>query len=61
MLSSLNLPPLKQRRERAKLIMMYKVVNDLVNVPKDLFIPNDSQLRSGHYKQLMINIDSYTV
>ena len=53
MLSSLNLPPLKQRRERAKLIMMYKIVNDLVNVPKDLFIPSDSRLRSGHYKQLM--------
>ena len=58
MLSSLNLPPLKQRRERAKLIMMHKIVNDLVDVPKDLFIPNDSQLRSGHYKQLMTNIDS---
>ena len=46
MLSSLNLPPLKQRRERAKLIMMHKIVNDLVDVPKDLFILNDSQFCS---------------
>ena len=42
MLSTLNLPPLQQRRERAKLIMMYKIINDLIDIPKDYFIPNDS-------------------
>jgi len=38
---------------------MDKIINDLVNIPKDLFILNDSQLRNGHYKQLMTNVDSY--
>jgi len=36
-LSTLNLPPLQQRRERAKLIMMHKIVTDLVDIPKDYF------------------------
>jgi len=30
MLSTLNLSPLQQQREKAKLIMMHKIVNDLV-------------------------------
>ena len=61
MLSTLNLPPLQQRRERAKLIMMYKIINDLIDtcIPKDYFTPNDSRLRKGYYRQLMTNIDSY--
>ena len=40
MLSTLNLPPLQQRRERAKLIMMYKIINDLIDIPKEYFTPN---------------------
>ena len=58
MLSTLNLPPLQQRRERSKLIIMYKIIIDLVDIPKDYFIPNDSRLRKGYYKQLMTKIDS---
>ena len=59
MLSTLNLPPLQQRRERAKLIMMYKIINDLIDIPKEYFTPNDSRLRKGYYRQLTTNIDSY--
>ena len=59
MLSTLNLPPLQQRRERAKLIMMYKIINDLIDIPKDYFTPNDLRLRKGYYRQLTTNIDSY--
>ena len=59
MLSTLNLPPLQQRRERAELIMMYKIINDLIYIPKDYFTPNDSRLRKGYYRQLTTNIDSY--
>ena len=58
MLSTLNLPPLQQRRERSKLIMNYKIIIDLVDIPKDYFTPNDSRLRKGYYKQLMTKIDS---
>ena len=59
MMSTLNLPPLQQRRERAKLIMMYKIINDLVDIPKDYFTPSDSRLRKGYYNQLMTYTDSY--
>ena len=44
MLSTLNLLPLQQRRERSKLIMMYKIIIDIVDIPKDYFAPNDSRL-----------------
>ena len=56
MLSTLNLPPLQQR-ERTKLIMMYKIINDLIDIPKDYFNPNDSRLRKEYYRQLTTNID----
>ena len=38
--------------------MMYKIIIDLVDIPKDYFAPNDSQLWKGYYKQLMTKIDS---
>ena len=49
MLRTLNLPPLQQQRERAKLIMMYKIVTDLVDIPRDYFTPSDSRLRKVYY------------
>ena len=39
--------------------MMYKIINDHVDICKDLFIPCDSRLRSEYYQQLMMNTDSY--
>jgi len=45
--------------ERAKLIMMYKIVTDLVDIPRDCFTPTDSHLRKGYYMQLMTHADSY--
>ena len=59
MLTSLDLPTLQSRRMRAKLIMMYKIINDLVSIPKDYFISTDTPLRKGYYKQLFTGIDSY--
>ena len=59
MLTTLDLPTLQQRRVRAKLIMMYKIINDYIDIPKDFFIPCDPRLRNGYYHQLMTNIDSY--
>ena len=38
---------------------MYKIINDHVDICKDLFIPCDSRLRSEYYQQLMMNTDSY--
>ena len=50
MLTSLDLPTLQSRRMRAKLIMMYKIINDLVSIPEDYFISPDTPLRRGYYK-----------
>ena len=59
MLTALNLPSLKSRRNRAKVIMMYKIVNDMISIPTDYFIPCYPQLRKGYYRQLQTNIDLY--
>ena len=37
---------------------MYKIINNLIDILKDFFIPNDSLLRNRYHKQLMTNIDS---
>jgi len=52
MLYRLDLPTLQQRRARAKLIMMYKTINDQIDIPKDFFIPCDPRLRNGYFQQL---------
>ena len=59
MLTALDLPTLQSRRTRAKLIMMYKIINDLVNIPTNYFISPYPPLRRGYYKQLFTRIDSY--
>ena len=47
MLTALNLPSLKSRRNRAKVIMMYKIVNDMIGIPRDYFTPCYPQVRKG--------------
>ena len=39
MMSSLNLPTLEQRRNNAKLTIMYKALNGSLCVPTDDFVP----------------------
>ena len=38
---------------------MYKLINDLVNIPSNYFISPHPPLRRGYYKQLFTGIDSY--
>ena len=45
LLTALDLSTLKSRSTRAKLIMMYKIMNVLVNVPTNYFIPCHPQSR----------------
>ena len=59
MLSDLNLPTLQDRRSRAKVQMMYKIIHHLVAIPVDCLTPTPSYLRSGHFNQLHTNIDSF--
>jgi len=59
MLHRLDLPTLQQRRAKAKLTLMYKILNDQIDVTKDVFITSDPRLRNGYFQQLVTNIDSY--
>jgi len=59
MLRNLNLPTLKDRRNRAKLQMMYKITNNLVSVPNDCLTPAPPFLRSGYFNQMSTRIDSF--
>ena len=59
MMSSLNLPTLEQRRNNAKLIIMYKALNSSLCVPTDDFVPNHHPSRVGYFNQLQTMIDSY--
>ena len=61
-LQSLSLPTLSQRRDTAKLVFMYKVLHQVVNVsvPDSYFTPVSLNTR-GHqsrFMQLQTNVDS---
>ena len=59
MLSELNLPTLQDRRSRAKLQMMYKIIHHLVAIPVDCLTPAPFYLRSGYFNQLNTNVDRF--
>ena len=59
MISSLNLPTLEQRRNNAKLTIMYKALNGSLYVPTDDFVPNHRPSREGYFNQLQTMIDCY--
>ena len=40
MLNKLNLPSLEERRFHSKSIMMYKILNNLIDIPTHYFVPN---------------------
>ena len=50
MLQELNWETLEQRRLKARVVMGYRTVNDLVMIPKDQLIPNTSSTRDHHMK-----------
>jgi len=59
MLNKLDLAPLKDRRFRSKSIMMYKILNNLIDIPSCYFIPSYHSLRRGYFTQLPTRIDSF--
>ena len=60
MMSSLNLPTLEQRRNAAKLTIMYKALNGSLCVPTDDFVPNHChQGKDMYFNQLQTMIDCY--
>ena len=59
MLAELNLPTLEERRIRAKLQLFYKIIYHLVTIPDNCLTPIPPSLRSGYFKQLHTNVDSF--
>ena len=59
MLNKLDLVLLKDRRFRSKSILMYKILNNLIDIPSCYFIPSHHSLRRGYFIQLPTRIDSF--
>ena len=59
MLNKLDLVILKDRRFHSKSIMMYKILNNLIDIPSCYFIPSHHSLRRGYFIQLPARIDSF--
>ena len=50
MLQKLKWETLEQRRLKARVVMGYRIVNDLIMIPKDQLIPNTTSTRGHHMK-----------
>ena len=65
MMQELNWTPLKERRCESRLIMLFKILNNLVAIPPDKHIKFKSKkynLRSNHSKEIILknpDVDSY--
>jgi len=59
MLSLNNMSTFENRRSKAKLITMYKILNDNLDVPENDFISNHRPSRQGYFNQPQTLIDSY--
>ena len=65
MMNDLNWKPLKSRRRECRLVLLYKIINNLVAIPPDKhfsFKQSKYNLRSNHSKQIItksVDVDSY--
>ena len=59
MLANLNLPTLQERRNRAKLQMLYNIIHQLVVIPNNCLTLIPSYLWSGYFNQLNTNIHCF--
>ena len=63
MLNNLNWPQLQQRRDIAKVIIFYKIINNLISIPHDHITISPVSTR-GHnlkYIQLLFSLGDQTV
>ena len=54
MIEDLKWPTLEERRAQAKVAMMYRIMNDLLDIPKQHLIPAGHVRTRGHNKKLSI-------
>ena len=61
MLQSLKWPTLEARRGFLKLILMFKILNNLIHIPTNIFQPVTTHTRGyqHHYTHLQCNCDAY--
>ena len=63
MITTLGWPTLEQRRKISRTIMLYKIINNLVEVPTDgILLPSELQLR-GHtrkFLQLQCRVNAFS-
>jgi hypothetical protein len=60
MLSDLGWESLEQRRAKTRVILMYKIVNNLVDIPSTLHIPADARTRGNTvFKTIYTRSDVY--
>lgn len=54
MLQQLGWETLEMRRQKAQLIMMYRIKNQLIDIPASLYAPPPQRVTRGHPHQIMI-------
>ena len=62
MLEELTWVPLSKRRENARLILFYKIINNLAMVPHSCLEKADGRTRKNHnlkFRHIGYNVDSY--
>ena len=59
MLTDLELPTLQSRRIKSKLMMLYKIIRSLADIPSDCLTPLPPYLRKGNFNQLNTRVDSF--
>ena len=59
MLTDLELPTLQSRRIKSKLMMIYKIIHNLADIPSDYLTPVPPYLRKGHFNQINTTADNF--
>jgi hypothetical protein len=62
MLNELNWAPLQERRAQYKVIMMYRIMHDLVDIPTTHLTPQATSVRGHMYSQsVTLQVSSVTL
>ena len=59
MLTHLELPTLQSRRIKSKLMMLYKIIHSLADIPSNCLTPLPLYLRKGYFNQLNTRVDRF--
>lgn len=54
MLNTLGWRPLQERRAQARLVMMFRIVNNLVDIPAQQYLQQTQSVTRGHFQPLYL-------